>query len=117
MRPRSGIPAGLGVVLDMQPLEPSAQPCERPLSPSVQVTEESLSLLIASLRRRLAQACVQLDGLRRCSEENAVRVEFLQHALEVERARCRRLGRKLGVLPIAHDLPTQGSEVPPEEAA
>ncbi|HIG88140.1 MAG TPA: hypothetical protein EYQ25_14020 [Planctomycetes bacterium] len=62
--------------------------------------------MIASLRSRLAQACVQIDTLRRQSEDNALRVDFLQHALELERARSRRAVREFRDLCTLHDTGT-----------
>ncbi|MAE45621.1 MAG: hypothetical protein CMJ86_01900 [Planctomycetes bacterium] len=82
----------------MQPLQPPSQSGDGsdsvPSSIRVQNQDDSSSLLIASLRSRLAQACVQIDTLRRQSEDNALRVDFLQHALELERARSRRAVRE-----------------------
>jgi hypothetical protein len=82
----------------MQPLQPSSQsgdgPDPVPGTIWVRKQDDSSSLLIASLRSRLAQACVQIDTLRRQSEDNALRVDFLQHALELERARSRRAVRE-----------------------
>ena len=51
--------------------------------------------LIASLHSRLAQACVHIDRLRRQGDTYETRVEFLQHALETERARGQRAVRGL----------------------
>jgi len=90
----------------MQPLQPSSQSGDGsdpvPGTIRVQNQDDSLSLLIASLRSRLAQACVQIDTLRRQSEDNALRVDFLQHALELERARSRRAVREFRDLRALH---------------
>jgi hypothetical protein len=98
----------------MQPLEPaippgdhSSSPATDPISPSKQ---ESSSLLVASLRRRLAQACVQVDSLRRSAEENSARVEFLKHALELEQARRRRLQREFREDAAIGDLHSGGAD-------